>query len=234
MTPRPGAIFTLLTLLSGIVRPIAAAAEPALYLSWNAPWGMPRAAASIAAPCGDSTATDTLYLCFDPGKDAPGFVAATAVLFFEAAPGSELPARWAQGTATAPPVRVTFASDPDRGFVTPWSAQGAGQPFYDVVGGRGRLRLIYAIAANTGPGVRAGTLSGIARVLVPRAPADADGCAAPLCVEWAGGSLAYSRDDERPVKNGERWVTMNSPDGTACNRTHSPFRAETWNPPGAK
>jgi hypothetical protein len=103
-----------------------------------------------------------------------------------------------------------------------------------VVGGRGRLRLIYAIAANSGPGVRAGMLSGIARVLVPRPLAGSDGCAAPLCVEWADGSLAYSRGDERVVKNGERWVTMNSPDGAACNRTRSPFSAETWKPPGAK
>lgn len=207
----------------------AASAGPRLFLSWNAPFGEPRATAAIAAPCGEA-ATDTLYMSFDPGKDAPAFVGATAVLYFEAAPGSELPERWAHGTVAAPPVRVTFEADPDRGFVTPWSSQAAGGPYYDVLDGRGRLRLIYAIAANSGPGVKAGKLYGYARVLVPRSPAGADGCAAPLCVEWESASLAFGPKDEGNTDQGERWVTMNSPDGAACVRSRSPFGAAPWQP----
>ena len=121
-------------------------------------------------------------------------------------------------------------ADPDRGFPTPWSAQGAGAPFYDFFAGRGRLRLIYAIAENSGPGVKAGERYGIARVLVPRSPAGADGCAAPLCVEWSEGELAYSRRESRKAGQGERWVTMNSPDGTPCMRARSSFGATPWKP----
>jgi len=204
--------------------------EPRFYLSWNAPWGTPRATAAITAPCGDSTVVDTLYLSFDPGKDAPAFVGASATLSIEAAQGSELPERWKRGTATASPVRVTFESDPDRGFLTPWSAQGAGAPHYDVVGDRGRLRLIYAIAPNTGPGAEGGKLSGFGRVLVRRSPAGADGCATPLCIEVTGGELAYGYDEAHNVEAGERRVTINSPDGTVCAPTKSPFGAQPWKP----
>ena len=200
-----------------------------LYLSWNAPFGTARAKTAIAAPCGDSTAADTLYLSFDPGQDAPGFVGATALLAIQAPEGTELPARWRQGTPTAPPVRVSFEADPDRGFETPWSPKGYGAPRYDVVGDRGRLQLVYAIVKDTGPGVRAGKLYGIARVIVPRSPAGADGCAAPLCIEWVGATLAYAQGDERPVKTGERWVSMNSAGRDACARARSSVKP--WQPP---
>ena len=209
--------------------PQAGSGEARLFLSWNAPYGEPRATAAIAAPCGEGT-TDTLYLSFDPGKDAPGFVGGSAVLYFQAAPGSELPERWKKGTAADSPVRVTFDADPDHGFLTPWSSQAAGGPYYDVLAGRGRLRLIYAMAANSGSGVKAGTLYGFARVLVPRSPAGAADCSTPLCIEWSSASLAYARDDERNVEQGERWVTVNSPDGTACVRGRSSFGAAPWKP----
>ncbi len=204
--------------------------EPRLYLSWNAPWGTPRATTAIDAPCGDSTATDTLYLSFDPGKDAPAFVGASAMLFFAPAQGVELPERWKRGTATASPVRVSFEADPDRGFVTPWSSKGAGAPHYDVLGSRGRLQLIYAIAPDSGPGVENGKLYGIARVLVRRSSAGADGCAAPLCIEWASATLAYGNDESRSVDAGERRVTINSPDGAVCAPGKSPFGAQPWKP----
>jgi hypothetical protein len=206
---------------------------PKLYLTWNAPFGASRATTRIAAPCGDSTVTDTLYLTFDPGKNAPGFFGATAVLHFDPPAGSELPDRWKHGSASNSPVRVVFTSDPDRGFVTPWSPQGAGAPYYDVVAGRGRLRLVYAIAENSGPGVEAGRLYGIARVLVARSPAGADDCATPLCIEWSEGSLAFGLHDEQPVDQGELRVSLNAPDG-ACLPRHGAFGAVPWKPKGIR
>lgn len=215
---------------SGAATTPAVKPQARLFLTWNAPWGKPRATTAISAPCGDSTITDTLYLSFDPGRDAPEFVGGSATVYFDAPQGSELPGRWKRGTAAAPPVRVIFTSDPDSTFRTPWSSQGAGGPFYDLLAGRGRLRLIYAITPASAPGVRAGKTYVLARVLVPRSPAGADGCASPLCIEWAGSSLAYSRNEEVATNQGERHVTMNSPDAAACTRGRSSFGAEPWKP----
>ncbi|MEO5618817.1 MAG: hypothetical protein ABIS67_13705 [Candidatus Eisenbacteria bacterium] len=211
-------------------KPAARAAEPRLVLSWKAPFGTPGAASAIEAGCGDTTVVDTLYLSFDPGKDAPDFRGASANLYFHAQEGATLGDYWKQGGGgvNGAPLRVIFESDEDRGFMTPWNSQGAGAPFYDFVGGSGRLRIIYAIAG--GSPVRAGKLYGLARVLVRRAAEGTSGCGAPMCVEWHSAMFAYSVGEERGVNKGDRWVSLNSPGGKVCESSRGVAGVKTWRP----
>ncbi len=211
-------------------KPAAPAPQPRLYLSWNAPYGTPRAAASIDAACGDTSAVDTLYLSFDPGRTVPDFRGLSANLYFHSEEGATLGEYWKQGGrgANGSPLTVSFASDPDNGFETPWITQGAGAPFYDFVSGSGRLRLIYAI--SVGSPVKAGNLYGFARVFVRRPAAGIGGCGAPMCVEWHSSWFAYSLKDEKDVNRGDRWVSINSPEGKVCRPVREVVGAKTWKP----
>ena len=246
MTRRIAALLLLLTPLSSFAatpspapkraaaRPaLPAAPKPQLYLSWNAPYGTQRAAANIDAACGDTSRVDTLYLSFDPGKDAPDFRGLSANLYFHAEEGATLADHWKKGSGiNGSPLRVIFESDPEREFITLWTPQAAGAPFYDFVSGSGRLRIIYAISGGSGDGVKHGKVHGFARVLVRRPAEGASGCGVPMCVEWHSSWLAYNLKDEKDANKGDRWVSMNSPQGKVCDPIREVVGAKVWKPGG--
>src|SRR5215831_18883 len=194
---RTAASILLLILLAGA----AHAAEPQLYLSWKVPYGEPGALEAISPPC-DSSGVDTLYLSFDPGRDAPTFAGISASLYFHAPDGDSLGAYWRFddiNNRKESPLRVVFDPDSIPGFETPWKSQGMGGPHYDYVPGSGRIRMIYAVP-NTGlGGISAGHRYGFARLLVRHPLKSQGGCGQPICVEWHVASLGFGPSDEADV-----------------------------------
>lgn len=207
----------------------------AIYLSWNAPYGRPRAAGTLDAACGDTTIVDTLYLSVDPGRDAIELLGVSGSLYFHPREGEEISDFWKikGGSLTGSPLRMVFGSDSTRDFVTPWpTAQGMGAPYYDFVGTSGRLRFIYAVPHGATPGVKRGKIYGFARLLIRRPASAEGGCGAPMCVEWHAATLGFGPKDEVAVNTGERWVSMNSPDGHVCDSQREMSGAKPWKPPG--
>ena len=58
-----------------------------IYLSWNAPYGMPGATSNLTLAAGDTTREDTLYLTCEPATDSPMLRALTATLLVHAPAG---------------------------------------------------------------------------------------------------------------------------------------------------
>jgi len=221
-----------LTLLAGRA---AAAGEPRLLLSWNAPYGSPRALENIAAAC-DSAGLDTLYLSFDPGRDSPTFLGMSGTLYFHAAGGDSLGSFWKIDDMNQPssPLHVGFDSDSARAFQTPYETQGAGQGRYDYTIGSGRLRMIYAVPENGASPVKSGRVYGLARVTIRHPHSGAGGCAQPICVEWHDASLAFTTSGVVDANRGQRWVSLNSPNGKVCDSFRDTYAPKTWKPKSPK
>jgi len=212
----------------------AAAAEARLMLSWNAPYGTSRARDAIVVPC-DSAGVDTLYLSFDPGRDST-VIGMSATVYFHAAEGDTLGQFWKFDDMNGrySPIRVSFDSDSAFGFTTPFLTPGAGQGRYDYVSGSGRVRMVYAIAANAASRVKAGHSYGLARLMVRRPPQGIGGCSQPMCVELHVATLAFAEQDVVDQNRGPRWVSINSPDGKVCETFRSTYGAKSWKPSGTK
>jgi len=210
----------------------AAGSGAALYASWKAPYGQPGAVSSIEAACGDTTGVDTLYLSFDPGRDAPDFRGLTATLYFHAPDGTTLTEFWKKGGGgvDGSPLRVVYTSDPERGFETPWTTLALGGQSYDFVRTSGRLRFIYANPPKVNEGVRAGRIYGFARVLVRRPAAGSDGCGVPMCIEWFNARMSYGPDDDRDVNRGDRHLLLNSNAGDVCSSVRETVGITPWRP----
>lgn len=196
----------------------AVAFEPRIYMSWNAPYGRKGASATRTATCGDTLGADTLYLSVDPGRTSPDFRGVSAILYFHAAEGSVLGDFWktAGRGIDGSPLSVTFDGDATRGFDPMGTSKGVGAPKYDFVAGSGRLRMIYAFPGGPEKALERGHRYGFARVIVHRPAVGQGGCGDPICVEWHSAKFAYAVDEEHDVNEGERWVSLNSPDGTVC------------------
>ena len=195
----------------------AHAGDPLAYLSWGAPWGQPGAREHVRVS-GDSTRVDTLYLSFDPGSDAPKFVGLTALLYFWPQSGDTLGAFWHfERTAENPMAcRIDFDVAPYEAM-SPFTSSGMGMPRYDHSKGSGRLSFIYAVPANNGVALKAGTIYCLARVFLSHRRASLSGHAQPLCIQW--GEADFSVDSELSTHArgaGSPYVTWNSPDGKAC------------------
>lgn len=203
-----------------------------VYLTWNAPYGDPRARSAIEVPCGDTTKVDTLYLCFDPGRDAAHFVGVTVNLYLRPTQGRRLPEFWKGGNVglAGSPLTVDFGSDPEAGFETVWGSTSIGAPKYDFLETSGRLVLVYANGTKSGPPLRGGRVYGVARVMVRRPAESSDGCGAPMCVEWFSSRLVYAPGEKGNVNRGERHVSINSPDGGVCRTPEGAAYPKPWSP----
>jgi len=217
----------LLTVFAGP----SAADEARLLLSWRAPFGFSRALENLSAPC-DSSGVDTLYLSFDPGRDAPTFLGMSATLYFHAAEGDSLGDFWriADMNQRGSPLRASFDSDSARGFQTPFESPGAGEGRYDYSAGSGRIRMIYAVAANAASPVKAGHMYGLARVMVRHPRSGMGGCGQPICVEWHVATLAFGASDVVDENRGARLVSINSPNGKVCDAYRSTNLTPVWKP----
>ncbi len=200
-------------------------------LSWNAPPGQPRATASLLGACGDTAATDTLYLCMVPGQDSPTLYAFEAELRFRPTAPDSLADYW-RATQRGGDLRqfvARFAPDSMAGAATPFPVPGIGLQKSDLVPGGARLRMIFAVASTAATPVRAGQTYVLATVLVHRPPPRDAACAQPLCVEWVTGTLAWSLAYEPTVTRGERFVGLHAPVDGVC-AAWSGARVKPWSP----
>lgn len=204
-----------------------------LFLTWDSPQGTRRANPAKSAACADGKGADTLYLAFIPGRPAPTFNGMTATLRFHASSGDTLPPWWQyqRGGAHAGGITVDFGPDPSMPYRQPWAAKGTGQARLEREGDALKLRMVYAVPLGPGAkGLAPDSIYTLARVVLRHA-AELEGCAEPVCVEWAEATLAFGLKDEPRVQRGERFVSWNSPGGVVC----APYRKrlEAWKPGGA-
>lgn len=188
---------------------------PAIFLSWSAPYGMQGARETITSSCDDSTASDTLYLTFDPGRDQARLIGIDANLLIRAAPGDTLGPFWdlSRSGPGRGNLRVDF-EDPPSGSPSPWQVTGQGIQRYRKIRETGQLVLVYFVPADQGGPVAGGTRYFFARVIL-RHRGRAAGCRQPVCVGLVRLKPSYGPGSPW-ITSGARFVSRNSPGGEAC------------------
>ena len=189
-------------------------ADPRALLSWGAPWGTRNARSFVMPACGDTARDDTLFLCFDPGKDTT-LVGLTATLWFRPGDNDTLGHAWHFEDKTLPRLRAFFNDLPGGPVHTPWGGAGYGGARYHSLTQAGALRMIWAVSAKQPARVDSGTVYLFARVAVPR-PRDPAECARPMCIQWATTGLSYTTRTTVQAHAGALVVAWNSPNGAAC------------------
>ena len=200
-----------------------------LYLSWNAPWGMPRASAIRMPRCGDAAAADTLYLSFLPGRTGPGFNGFSAELLIHAAAGDTLGTWWhfEHGAENAGNLTVQWGPDPSFPGRQPWAATGQGFVKLDRTPAGGRLLMVFAVPYEHAVRVAPDSVYTLCRIVLRHARALA-GCERPVCLEWAWATLAFGLKDEPRVARGERFAAW-SASAAVCAPEQGPH-VEPWRP----
>lgn len=195
---------------------------PRIFLAWGAPFGLPGARDKLAYACGDTAATDTLYVSMDPVSVRPNFIGWLATLYFRAAPGDTLVDFWkyTTGGPGRSPVRNEVA---DARTLMPGSPawpelQAFGGGHWDHTGASARLRMVAAVDINKAPLLLPGRRYTLGRVIVRRPASGEDGCGRPMCVELATIQCTFGAHTEsEPVSHvGQRFVRLNDPAGTVC------------------
>lgn len=186
----------------------------------------------MTAACGDTSTKDTLYMCFDPGRDAEYLQSFTATVYFWAAGGDSLDPHWKFGEGQGfRGLQVQFAPDSVPGAERAWSASaaiaGAG---YNSTHASGKLRMIAARPAGQGWPLQAGRQYVAARLLVPRPSLKARGCDRPVCIEWALALFGLGGGNEPEVDHGQRFVSWNSPGGKVCSPMREFAAPPPWEP----
>jgi len=209
--------------------------EPQLYMAWHAPWGELNATDTLSVPSvADSSRTDTLYLSFDSGRDAPKFYGMFARLYFRPQFGDTLGRffNFKRGWWNMGNLRIEF--DPSESFPCPqpWPRTGFGQPDFEWEDGghAARLDLIYAMPQEQTAPIKANTRYCFARLMFRERRPDLLGSHDPVCLEWSTARLSFGGADVIATHGPGRFVSFNSPDGSVC----TPYRRETatssWHP----
>ncbi len=205
-----------------------ASEDSRLFLTWHAPYGMPRASTALTVACGDTTAEDTLYLVCDPGNDSPSFLGFDATLFFHAQVGDTLGPYWRSNPDPGDPriLRVLWEPDSTVRFPVPWRSPGLHFLRYDFTRGSGRLRMASG-ARDSGYALKYGTKYLLARVAIHHPGLEFPDCAQPICVEWAMTTLSLWFTFDVSINRGDRFASWNSIGSRACEE----FRREAAKPP---
>jgi hypothetical protein len=230
----PGSIARMLAEADSIVkaRGGARADNAQLFLSWNAPWGSKRAQKARTPACADSTAEDTLFLSFLPGRTGK-FTGFTAQLFVHATGGDTLGAWWhmeGKGGENAGSLRVEWAAAPGFDFRQPFPVSGQGFVLLDRTPTTVRLRLVFAVPLDGAGPIAADGVYALCRVILKHRPSRRlAGCDRPVCLEWGKATLAFGPKDEPEVSRGERFVAF-AGSHAVCEPFRGP-RPASWKPP---
>ena len=211
----------------------AGAEHAELLLSWNAPWGSPRAQRARVPACADSTRADTLYMSIRTGEPVQQLQGFTAKLVVHAVGSDTLGDWWratSKGGANAGGVRVEWASQHEwEGALRPFRAPGQGFSVFESFPFTARVRMIFAVASPDAAPVAAEPLYALARVIFEHRPqGKIAGCDRPVVIEWSEATLAMGARGEPPVSRGERFVSFAGPYAIT-----EPFRgahAKAWQP----
>jgi hypothetical protein len=200
---------------------------PQLYLSWRQPYGMPGASDTLTIVPGDTTRIDTLFLSFDPGRDAPRFFAMSAQLDFHPQPGDTLGPYWQFQRGM---LRMEFDPDGTYPCPQPWIAHGFGVPTLQFDPGRLRLDMIFAVRVEDTAPVAAGTRYCFGRVMLVQKHCRLPGASQPVCIEFAVGRMSFGGPDVITSEGPQRWVTVNARDGGVCSEVRHHPAPEAWRP----
>jgi hypothetical protein len=220
---------------AGDTRPQAADAAPlpTLFLSWHAPYGMPRASETL--PIGPGALhPDTLWLTAVTGRSARQFFGFDAKLRFRDPSGDSLGNYWRFGGGFSNPhnVRVEF-TDSRWPTPSPYSSPGFGGTRYSRDAAGAVLDMTYAVPSDSATAVGADTPYALARVVFP-SPEDAASYARPICIHWAdcGLSLSLVGPTLHPGPGGERYVGWGvRPGRDPCTTLRSSTTPAPWHPP---
>jgi hypothetical protein len=202
-----------------------------LYLTWHAPFGQPRATDQLTAACGDTTAKDTLYMCFDPGRDVDHFQSFTATLYFWAGGEDSLDAHWRFGEGRSyRRLVIQYAPDSVPGAEPAWPTSAFASSGYSSTRASGKFRMIAAGPAGQGWPLQGGKPYVAARFLVPRPAALDRACDRPVCIEWATAMLGLGGGELPEVKSGQRFVSWNSRGGKVCAPMREFAAPPPWQP----
>ena len=221
-----------LVIACGAARNASAQIEPGqFFLSWNAPYGEPRARDQRTIACGDTSERDTLFVTFETGRDSVQLIAVDARIRIVPAPPDTLERHWWFESRSNPAhLTVDFNLEDSPGAARIWPTTGAGG-VRTVSGPTGaQIRLVWAVRPMEASVVRGGTRYGFARLVIPR-PRDARVCERPLCFELEFGRFAFDVQDEHAVRDGKRWVSWNPGDRAPCAGPIRQGRVKSWRPP---
>jgi hypothetical protein len=230
----PGALQRLMAHQDSVVKaqggPRADNAQ--LFLSWSAPWGSKRAQQARKPACADSTAEDTLYLSFLPGRVGKTFTGFTAQVLFHATAGDTLGPWWhmeGKGGENAGSMRVEWAAVPGFVWKQPFPVTGQGGVLLDRTPQVARLRMVFAVPYEEAGPVAADSIYTLCRLIFKHRPSRRlAGCDRPVCVEWEKATLAFGAKDEPEVSRGERFVAFAGP-YSICEPFKGP-RVAAWKP----
>lgn len=196
--------------------------KPRLYLSWGAPWGRPGATDRLRSACDDTLRVDTLWLCFDPGRNNPTYLGFIATLYVRPVEGDTLGSFWHLERGGENHRGMLAQYGPDSSFVLPqpWTTETTGTIFYDHTPSSGRIRLVCAIPRHMAGPVDSGRVYCLGRLLFRARRPDLAGCDRPACIEWGNAQLSYGRADTFTATLGERFVSWNAGAKDVC----APYR----------
>jgi len=204
-----------------------------LYLAWNTPWGMKRAERTRMPGCADSTASDTLYLSFYPGRSARHFTGFTGDLDFLATGQDTLGPWWhmeSKGGENGGNIQVDWGPLPDIPGPQPWQAPGHGFAILERTPSAMRLRLLFALTLDNAVRLDSTVTYTLCRVVVRhRRSARLAGCGQPVCVKWTRATFGFELKDEPEVRRGERLVSYGGP-WSICEPFHDEPSTRAWKP----
>jgi len=188
-----------------------------IYLTWDAPYGMPRASRIHRPRAHDPMAVDTLWLCFLPGRTSKGFLGFGADLYFRAAEGDTLGPWWHMEGAGQNKGELTMDFGPDASFpqAQPWAVGGFGGAKMYRTAASARVNINFAVPYTDAVPVNPDSVYTLCRVLLHHHRV-LPGCSQPVCVEWSKATLVYWLKDDPTVNRGERFVSYAS-DASVCD-----------------
>ncbi len=209
--------------------------EPRVFMAWHAPYGTRRAMPNLQLSCRDTVGEDTLFLSFETGRNLEGFYGVAGRLRFHPAHGETLGPFWQfqPGGANVGGIKAQIGLDPSLPCAQPWIRPGVGNLAFKYTPGFADLRYVYAVAVGQTSPVSAETRYCLARVIVDRRHCRLAGARQPVCVEWIE-SLYSGGGRDLAITQGERFVTINSPDGSVCVPYRRAGKVPSWVPKTAK
>jgi hypothetical protein len=206
--------------------------ESRLYLSWSAPYGMPRARANVNFTCRDTNEVDTLYLSFETGRDLPRFYAVIAYLNIRPAAGDSLGTSWDYSHEGVNQGGLKIQVDPDGTFPCsqPFLRAGMGIPRYEFSPSKGQLFLGYAVRLQDPGPIQADTRYCLARLLFEQKRCRLPGAGQPVCIELEKLECSPGAKPLFITRGPERFASVNSPEGSVCAPHRAFGKPPVWLP----
>lgn len=202
------------------------------FLSWNAPHGHSRARDQITVACGDSAARDTLYVCFDPGRDSTLTIGVDAEIRLWPSGADTLDRHWWFESRSNPAHLFADFNVADFAGGPIWTGAGAGGVRTVSRRDTAFIRMVWAVRERDAAMVYGGNTYVFARLIVPR-PRNTDLCARPLCFELNHASIGKGPRNTEVVRAGQRWASWNPGSSAPCAPRVRQARVVPWRGPGS-